>query len=175
MATAQPSAKAHGVYLHHLSSFQGTLYLYQIEKADNVSFAVKKELCLFLSQRETTAGRSSGSKLAGEMSVSYIHRQCCSLASFPRKRESRAQAPRGLDARLRGHDVLLVPNLRNGHRVRCGSSVATGIALIGKRSEGEGRQKGRQSGTRRIRHGSGCPVKPASVSAGAGSGTKMRC
>ena len=63
------------------------------------------------------------------MSVSYIPRQCCSLASFPRKRESRAQAPRGLDARLRGHDVLLVPNLRNGHRVRCGSSVATGIAL----------------------------------------------
>src|SRR5712671_7320997 len=49
------------------------------------------------------------------MSVSYIPRQCCSLASCPRKRESRAQAPRGLDARLRGHDVLLVPNLRNGH------------------------------------------------------------
>src|SRR6267143_6503251 len=61
------------------------------------------------------------------MSVSYIPRQCCSLASFPRKRESRAQAPRGLDARLRGHDVLLVPNLRNGHLVRCGSQVATGI------------------------------------------------
>src|SRR5713101_7743502 len=39
----------------------------------------------------------------------------CGLASFPRKRESRRQAPWGLDARLRGHDVLLAPDLRNRH------------------------------------------------------------
>src|SRR5437879_13465860 len=37
------------------------------------------------------------------------------FASFPRKRESRGPPPQGLDARLRGHDVLLAPNLRNGH------------------------------------------------------------
>ena len=37
----------------------------------------------------------------------------CGLASFPRKRESRRSAPWGLDARLRGHDVLLAPDLRN--------------------------------------------------------------
>ena len=41
------------------------------------------------------------------------------LASFPRRRESRWQALRGLDARLRGHDVLramvLVLDLRNRH------------------------------------------------------------
>src|SRR5712692_5017395 len=48
------------------------------------------------------------------------------VASFPRRRESRRRAPWGLDARLRGHDVLLVmtlvPDLRNGHLVltRCG-------------------------------------------------------
>ena len=29
------------------------------------------------------------------------------VASFPRKRESRRRAPWGLDARVRGHDVLL--------------------------------------------------------------------
>jgi hypothetical protein len=39
----------------------------------------------------------------------------CGLASFPRKWESRRRAPWGLDARLRGHDVLLAPDLRNGH------------------------------------------------------------
>src|SRR5438093_4978282 len=39
------------------------------------------------------------------------------FASFPRKRESRGPPPQGLDARLRGHDVLLAPNLRNGHLV----------------------------------------------------------
>jgi hypothetical protein len=39
----------------------------------------------------------------------------CGLASFPRKRESRRRAPWGLDARLRGHDVLLAPDLRNRH------------------------------------------------------------
>ena len=39
------------------------------------------------------------------------------LASFPRKRESRRRRAGGLDARLRGHDVLLVPDLRNGHLV----------------------------------------------------------
>src|SRR5713101_3626678 len=39
------------------------------------------------------------------------------LASFPRKRESRSRAPWGLDARLRGHDVLLAPDLRNRHLV----------------------------------------------------------
>src|SRR6185503_11371198 len=37
------------------------------------------------------------------------------LASCPRKRESRRRGAWGLDARLRGHDVLLVPDLRNGH------------------------------------------------------------
>src|SRR5712692_1555470 len=45
------------------------------------------------------------------------------VASFPRRRESRRRAPWGLDARLRGHDVLLVmtlvPDLRNGHLVYC--------------------------------------------------------
>ena len=30
------------------------------------------------------------------------------VASFPRKRESRGRAPWGLDARVRGHDVLVV-------------------------------------------------------------------
>src|SRR2546422_7703379 len=39
----------------------------------------------------------------------------CGLASFPRKRESRGRAPWGLDARLRGHDILLAQDLRNGH------------------------------------------------------------
>src|SRR5438552_13516840 len=39
----------------------------------------------------------------------------CGLASFPRKRETRRRAPWGLDARLRGHDVLLAQDLRNGH------------------------------------------------------------
>ena len=39
----------------------------------------------------------------------------CGLASCPRKRESRRRAPWGLDARFRGHDVLLAPDLRNGH------------------------------------------------------------
>ena len=33
------------------------------------------------------------------------------LASFPRKRESRGRAPWGLDARLRGHDILLAQDL----------------------------------------------------------------
>jgi len=42
----------------------------------------------------------------------------CGLASFPRKRESRRRAPWGLDARLRGHDVLLAPDLRNRHLVQ---------------------------------------------------------
>ena len=41
----------------------------------------------------------------------------CGLASFPRKRESRGRTPWGLDARLRGHDILLVQDLRNGHLV----------------------------------------------------------
>ena len=40
------------------------------------------------------------------------------LTSFPRKRESRRQVLWGLDARRRGHDVLLVPNLCNGHLPR---------------------------------------------------------
>src|SRR6266545_2771619 len=39
----------------------------------------------------------------------------CGLVSFPRKRESRRRAPWGLDARLRGHDVLLASDLRNRH------------------------------------------------------------
>src|SRR5207342_3772457 len=39
----------------------------------------------------------------------------CGLASFPQKRESRRRAPWGLDARLRGHDVLLAPDLRHRH------------------------------------------------------------
>ena len=41
------------------------------------------------------------------------------VASCPRRRESSRRAPWGLDARLRGHDILLVmtlvPDLRNGH------------------------------------------------------------
>jgi hypothetical protein len=39
----------------------------------------------------------------------------CGFASFPRKRESRRRVLWGLDARLRGHDVLLAPDLRNRH------------------------------------------------------------
>ena len=39
----------------------------------------------------------------------------CGLVSFLRKRESRRRTPWGLDARLRGHDVLLAPDLRNRH------------------------------------------------------------
>ena len=41
----------------------------------------------------------------------------CGLVSFPRKRESRRRALMGLDARLRGHDVLLASDLRNRHLV----------------------------------------------------------
>ena len=41
----------------------------------------------------------------------------CGLASFPRKRESRRRGAWELDARLRGHPVLLVANLRNRHVV----------------------------------------------------------
>src|SRR5712691_7885447 len=41
------------------------------------------------------------------------------VASCPRRWESSRRAPWGLDARLRGHDMLLVmtlvPDLRNGH------------------------------------------------------------
>jgi hypothetical protein len=40
------------------------------------------------------------------------------LASFPRKRESRRRGAWGLDARLRGYEVLLVLDLRNGHLAR---------------------------------------------------------
>jgi transposase len=47
----------------------------------------------------------------------------CSLGSFPRKRESRRRTPWGLDARLRGHDVILVPDLRNRHRACCVADV----------------------------------------------------
>jgi hypothetical protein len=59
----------------------------------------------------------------------------CGLVSFPRRRESRRPAPWGLDARLRGHDVLLVPDLRNRHLVfygddslghMCGHSMGKG-------------------------------------------------
>jgi hypothetical protein len=42
----------------------------------------------------------------------------CGLASFPRKRESRGQEPRGLDACVRRQDVLLASNLRNRHLAR---------------------------------------------------------
>ncbi len=41
----------------------------------------------------------------------------CGLASFPRKRESTGRALWGLDARRRGHDMLLAQDLRNGHLV----------------------------------------------------------
>src|SRR2546426_12344994 len=63
-----------------------------------------------------------------EILVSFLHNivytrcpfhkytaSACGLASFPRKRESRGRAPWGLDARLRGHDILLAQDLRNGH------------------------------------------------------------
>jgi hypothetical protein len=39
----------------------------------------------------------------------------CGIVSFPRKRGSRRRGPWGLDARLRGHDVLLASDLRNRH------------------------------------------------------------
>ena len=38
------------------------------------------------------------------------------VASFPRKRESRRRAPWGLDARVRGHDVLLTMALWHWRR-----------------------------------------------------------
>jgi hypothetical protein len=41
--------------------------------------------------------------------------------------------------------------------------------------QGEGRPKGRHSSTHRIRQGSCCPPKLASLPASAGSGTKRRC
>ena len=49
------------------------------------------------------------------MSISYIHCQCLQPCVIPAKAGSRGCVPRGLDAHLRGHDVLLVPNVQNGH------------------------------------------------------------
>ena len=49
-----------------------------------------------------------------------------SLASCPRTRESRRRAPWGLDARRRGHDVLLVQDLRNRHLDNVRQCTATG-------------------------------------------------
>ena len=49
------------------------------------------------------------------MSISYIHCQYLSPRVIPAKAGIQETRVWGLDARLRGHDVLLVPDLRNGH------------------------------------------------------------
>src|SRR5712692_8175425 len=64
--------------------------------------------------------RQTGGAIAVRSTRCPFHKYTASaygLASFPRKRESRRRAPWGLDARLRGHDVLLAPDLRNRHLV----------------------------------------------------------
>jgi len=50
------------------------------------------------------------------------------LGSFPRKRASRRRVPWGLDARLRGHDVLLASDLRNRHLGWCVDTRKISIA-----------------------------------------------
>jgi len=49
------------------------------------------------------------------MSISYIHCQFLGPRVIPAKAGIQETSAWGLDARLRGHDVLLVPDLRNGH------------------------------------------------------------
>jgi len=65
------------------------------------------------------------------MSISYIHCQFLGPRVIPAKAGIQETSAWGLDARLRGHDVLLVPDLRNGHLeqliIRAGKkSLATG-------------------------------------------------
>jgi hypothetical protein len=76
----------------------------------------------FFAGGTATLGGGGGRQLielgAKRMTRCLFHKytaSSCGLASFPRKRESRRRAPWGLDARLRGHDVVLAPDLRNRH------------------------------------------------------------
>src|SRR4029453_11539214 len=57
--------------------------------------------------------------ISGPSNTSYAITTCqgCSYASFPCKWAARRRAPWGWDARLRAHDVVLAPDLRNRHRV----------------------------------------------------------
>src|SRR4026209_1816624 len=59
------------------------------------------------------------------MSISYMHCQFLGPRVIPAKAGIQETSAWGLDARLRGHDVLLVPDLRNGHLggARCGWGV----------------------------------------------------
>ena len=52
------------------------------------------------------------------MSIAYIHCQFLGPRVIPAKAGIQETSAWGLDARLRGHDVLLVPDLRNGHLAR---------------------------------------------------------